>query len=140
MDPEKQKNIDTFLAQAVLGRLATVSPSGQPHVVPVWFLWEAGAAWVSSYRTTRKIRDLQSNQKCALVVDLKTAKHGITAVLLEGEVELFPVSEPKIREKVERLYLKYLGPKRILGREPQEWLKSPDNLLIKLTPKRVMSW
>jgi len=38
MDIEKQKEIDALLARLTLGRLATASPSGQPHVVPVWFL------------------------------------------------------------------------------------------------------
>ena len=140
MDTERQKKIETLLAQPILARLATASPSGQPHVVPVWFLWEEGAAWISSYQSTRKIKDLERNPRCALVVDLAKAKGGITAVLLEGEVELLAGSRPEVRARVERLYLKYLGPKGILKEEPQEWLNSPENLLIKLTPKKVASW
>ena len=122
MDIEKQKEIDALLARPTLGRLATASPSGQPHVVPVWFLWEEGAVWISSYQSTRKVKDLRRNPKCALVVDLPRAKGGITAVLLEGEVELLAGSRPEVRARIERLYLKYLGPKGILKKEPQEWL------------------
>jgi len=82
-------------------------------------------------------------------VDLPKARNGITAVLLEGEVELLAGSRPEaspralsraVRLRIERLYLKYLGPKGILKNEPQEWLNSPKNLLIKLTPKKVASW
>jgi len=140
MDAEKQKKIVTLLAQPVLARLATASPSGQPHVVPVWFLWEEGAVWISSYRSTRKVKDLECNPRCALVVDLPKARDGISAVLLEGQVELLMGSGPEVRARIERLYLKYLGPKGILKKEPQEWLNSPENLLIKLTPKKVTSW
>jgi PPOX class probable F420-dependent enzyme len=140
MDAEKQRKIEALLARPILARLATTSPSGQPHVVPVWFLWEEGAAWISSYQSTRKVKDLERNPKCALVVDLPKATDGITAVLLEGEVELLAGSRPEVRLRIERLYLKYLGPKGILKKEPQEWLNSPENLLIKLTPKKIASW
>ncbi len=140
MDAERQKKIEALLAKPTLARLATASPSGQPHVVPVWFLWEEGAAWISSYRSTRKVKDLRRNPKCALVVDLPKARDGITAVLLEGEAELLAGSRPEFRARIERLYLKYLGPKGILKKEPQEWLNSPENLLIKLTPKKIASW
>jgi len=140
MDAEKQRKIEALLARPILARLATASPTGQPHVVPVWFLWEQGAAWVSSYRSTRKVKDLERNPRCALVVDLPKATDGITAVLLEGEVELLAGSRPEVRLRIERLYLKYLGAKGILKKEPQEWLNSPENLLIKLSPKKIASW
>jgi PPOX class probable F420-dependent enzyme len=140
MDAEKQRKIESLLARPILAHLATASPSGQLHVVPVWFLWEQGAAWISSYQSTRKVKDLELNPRCALVVDLPKARDGITAVLLEGEVELLAGSRPEVRLRIERLYLKYLGAKGILKKEPQEWLNSPENLLIKLTPKKVASW
>ena len=140
MDAEKQRKIEALLARPILARLATASPSGQPHVVPVWFLWEEGAAWVSSYQSTRKVKDLELNPRCALVVDLPKAKDGISAVLLEGDTQLLAGSKPEVRLRIERLYLKYLGAKGILKKEPQEWLNSPENLLIKLSPKKIASW
>jgi len=140
MDAEKQRKIEALLARPILAHLATASPSGQPHVVPVWFLREQGAAWISSYQSTRKVKDLELNPRCALVVDLPKARDGITAVLLEGQVELLAGSKPEVRLRIERLYLKYLGAKGILKAEPQEWLNSPENLLIKLSPKKIVSW
>ena len=140
MDAEKQTKIEALLAQPILARLATASPDGQPHVVPVWFLWEDGSAWVSSYHSTRKIRDLERNPRCALVVDVFEAKGGLTAVLLEGEAELVTGPRDELRARILRLYTKYLGPQGVLAPEPQEWLNSPENLLVKLTPRRTMSW
>jgi hypothetical protein len=74
MDVERQKEIEALLAKPTLARLATASPSGQPHVVPVWFLWEQGAVRISSYQSTRKVKDLERNPRCALVVDLPKAR------------------------------------------------------------------
>ena len=82
--PEITPQAEEFLTRKLLGRLATASPDGQPHVVPVWFLWEDGAAWISSYRSTRKVIDLERNPKCALVVDVEYPVGGLTAVMLEG--------------------------------------------------------
>jgi PPOX class probable F420-dependent enzyme len=133
--------IDAFLARPLIGRLATVSLSdGQPHVVPVWYLWEEGAAWISSYESTRKIARLRENPKCALVVDVETAVEGVSAVILEGIAELVTQPRDEVRERIERVYIRYMGAQGVLEADPQEWLNSPENLLIKLQPQRIKSW
>ncbi len=135
-----QGQIEAFLAEPNLARLATLSKNGAPHVVPVWFLWEDGAAWISAYRSTRKAKHLLADKRCALVVDVKKAEHGVTGILFEGEAELFAAGKPQVRKRIERIYLKYLGPDGIKDKDPQDWLASPENMLIKLTPKHTASW
>ncbi len=132
--------VENFLARPLLGRLATASPDGQPHVVPVWFLWEDGAVWISSYQSTRKVIDLEKNAKCALVVDVETAQDGLTAVTLEGDAELLRAPQAQIRPRIEAIYTKYLGEEGLQEQDPQTWLNSPENLLIKFTPRRVKTW
>jgi PPOX class probable F420-dependent enzyme len=131
---------EAFLARPLLGRLATASPDGQPHVAPVWFLWEDGCVWISSYKSTRKIIDLKRNPKCAIVVDVEESQGGLTAVTIEGSAELVSDPHEETRAMIARIYTKYLGVDGILAAEPQSWLNSPENLLIKITPKRVKTW
>ena len=52
------------------------------------------------------------------------------------------MTEPReqVKEIASRIYIRYLGPNGIKEAEPQSWLNDPENLLIKLTPERVMSW
>jgi PPOX class probable F420-dependent enzyme len=138
--PEISPQVTEFLRQRLLGRLATASPDGQPHIVPVWFLWEDGAVWISSYRSTRKVIDIEHNRKCALVVDIENADDGLTAVVLEGQAELVSVPADTVKQRIERIYTKYLGPDGVLEQDPQNWLNSPENVLIKFTPTRVKSW
>ena len=133
--------IEKFLSEPLLARMATVSAHDlQPHVVPVWFLWDGKSVWISSYSSTRKIRELQDNPKCSIVVDTPHRIGGLNAVLFEGRAEL--VTEPRefVREMVTRVYTKYLGPEGVLAAEPQEWIYSPENLLIKLTPEKTVAW
>ncbi len=133
--------LEAFLSEPLLARIATASAHDlQPHVVPVWFLWDGTSVWISSYSSTRKIRELQCNPRCSIVVDTTDPVGGLSAVLFEGRAEL--VTEPRelVREMVTRVYAKYLGPEGVLAAEPQEWIYSPENLLIKLTPEKTVTW
>lgn len=136
LSPEAQ----AFLARPLLGRLATASPDGQPHVVPVWFLYADDAIWISSFQSTRKIVDLERNPKCALVVDIEQGKESFSAVAIEARAELLREPFETVKVRTMRIYAKYLGPDGILAPDPQSWMNSPENLLIKLTPTRVKTW
>jgi len=133
--------IEAVLAEPVLARLATTNPKTmQPHVVPVWFAWDGKNVWISSFVSTRKIRELKHNPQGAVLIESKQEGGKLQAVLLEGSVEL--VSEPRqlVSEIANKIYLRYLGTEGVLDEEPQSWLNDPENLLIKLTPKRIISW
>lgn len=123
-----------------MGRLATASPDGQPHVVPVWFLLEGRIIWISSFKSTRKVIDLEVNPKCAIVVDIEQGREKITAISLEGHAELIREPVEDVRKRTLRIYTKYLGAEGALAADPQSWLNSPENLLIKLTPTRLKTW
>lgn len=134
--PEAQ----AFLTRPLLGRLATASPDGQPHVVPVWFLYEDGFVWVSAFQSTRKVIDLERNPKCAIVIDIEQGQETLSAVAIEGRAELIRTPFLEVRQRAQRIYAKYLGPEGVLAPDPQSWLDSPENLLIKITPMRVKTW
>jgi pyridoxamine 5'-phosphate oxidase family protein len=62
-----------YLAGQRLGRIATVGPDGQPHVVPTTFRYNAGhdAIDVGGMRMsqTKKLRDVQRTGRASIVVD-----------------------------------------------------------------------
>lgn len=67
-----EKEIE-YLAGQRLGRVATVGPDGQPHVVPTSFRYnpEHDAIDVGGLRmsTTKKLRDVQRTGRASIVVD-----------------------------------------------------------------------
>lgn len=136
----RMDKIETFLSQVILARLGTVNPHTlQPHVVPVWFLWEDGSAWVSAFSSTRKVKELRANPRCALLIDLPEPKDGLTAVLLEGAGQL--ITDPaQVQAIALKIYTKYLGPEGIRAKAPQSWLTDPENTILKLTPEKMRSW
>jgi general stress protein 26 len=133
--------IESVLAEPVLARLATTNPKTmQPHVVPVWFEWDGEYIWISSFISTRKIRELKDNPRGAVLIESKQEGSKLQAVLLEGTVELVLQPRQLVSEIASRIYIRYLGPEGIKEAEPQSWLNDPENLLIKLVPERIMSW
>jgi len=60
-----------YLMTQRLARLATVSPSGEPHVVPVVYEFDGQYIYFSGWNLTKsvKFRNLQMNNRVAIVVD-----------------------------------------------------------------------
>lgn len=143
-DVETGKMTETMMAdllsQPVLARMGTTSKSGRPHVIPVWFLWEDGSLWISSFRSTRKIRHLEANPYISVLID--TAESGVDfeAVLFEGRAELIDQPAQFVQDITTRIYARYLGPEGVLAPDPQSWIHDPENLLIHLQPSKTMSW
>jgi len=49
--------------------LATASPDGGPHLMPVWAVWLDGGLWFSSSNASRKARNLRADGRCSLATD-----------------------------------------------------------------------
>jgi nitroimidazol reductase NimA-like FMN-containing flavoprotein (pyridoxamine 5'-phosphate oxidase superfamily) len=59
---------ERLLKDNEVGRLATISEDGLPHVVPVCYIYRSGGLWIATDYETGKYRNLLSNNKVALVV------------------------------------------------------------------------
>ncbi len=68
--------------------LATVRPGGSPHVMPVWGVWEQGAAWFSSSRQSRKTRNIEADPRAVITTDnplQPVVVEGVTGPVVEDE-------------------------------------------------------
>jgi len=61
--------VDVFLAEERVLRLATVDDDGWPAVVPLWFVWHEGVVWVWNLNRAKRTRRLDEGGRCAFVVD-----------------------------------------------------------------------
>ncbi len=137
---DKKELIEALLSQAVPARLATANPKTlQPHVVPVWFLWDGEFIWISAFSSTRKARDLARNPLCAVLIEPEKAGE-LQAVLFEGPAELIEQPSGLICEMSLRIYTRYMGEEGVKAAEPQSWAVDPENRLVRLTPSHVYTW
>ncbi|SRR6266567_3267267 len=73
-----------FLRSQRIGRLATVGPSGWPHVVPVMYAL-TGDGGLDFDVDGVKLRNLKADPRAALAVDAMGPKRGVT---IQGNAEL----------------------------------------------------
>jgi nitroimidazol reductase NimA-like FMN-containing flavoprotein (pyridoxamine 5'-phosphate oxidase superfamily) len=135
------QQIKEFLDRPLLARIATVDPQTmQPHVVPVWYLWDGTDLWISGFGSTRKFRELGLNKKCAVVIDTEESQADPRGVLMEGNAELITSPRQVVEEMSTRIYIRYLGNAGVLEEEPQSWIHDPENLLVCIHPSKIHSW
>src|SRR3989475_12192688 len=58
-----------FLEQNELCRFATASKKGEPHVVPVSYVWHEGSPYIVTDYGTRKLKNLRENPRAAILDD-----------------------------------------------------------------------
>ena len=73
-----------FLRSQRIARLATVGPSGWPHVVPVMYAIGEGGAFEFDVDGV-KLRNLRGEPRAAMVVDAMGPKRGVA---FQGRAEL----------------------------------------------------
>jgi nitroimidazol reductase NimA-like FMN-containing flavoprotein (pyridoxamine 5'-phosphate oxidase superfamily) len=137
-DKEETQFLNEYLQQPLIARIATADETGQPHVVPVWYVWDGEALWISSYSNTRKISDLKKNPKISIAIDDSDVNNNTRSVILEGQVELIREPREFLVKQFILIYTRYLGESGVLEEDPQEWINDPHNLLIKLKPEKIM--
>jgi nitroimidazol reductase NimA-like FMN-containing flavoprotein (pyridoxamine 5'-phosphate oxidase superfamily) len=136
----EKDEIKAFLNQPLMARIATADPSTlQPHTVPVWYEWDGDHIWISSFRSTRKVKEIRSNPLVSVVVDSDSPHEPAQAVLFEGSAEL--ITDPQMGiPRGGSIYARYLGQEGALGAEPQSWLHDPEHLLIRVKPSKIYAW
>jgi pyridoxamine 5'-phosphate oxidase family protein len=109
-----------YLRSQRLGRLATVGASGAPHVVPVAFRYnpEFDTIDISGHNVARskKFRDIERDGRVAFVVDdVVTSPWQAHGIEVRGQAQTFASGGQEINRDF-------------------------DPELIRITPKRIISW
>jgi len=136
LSPEDQ----AFLHQARVARLATASATGEPHVVPVCFIFD-GTYFYSAIDSKpkrvaaarlRRLQNLRENPRASLVIDHYEEDWArLRYVLVMGSSEILETGQDRERalDMLREKYPQYHA-MRDFGQGP----------VIRLTPKRVVSW
>lgn len=127
------EEVDRYLHTRRTARVATVRSEGDPHVVPLWFVWHDGTLFLNSTLGNPTVENMLRTGRAAAVVDDGEAYDELRGVVLSGGVERAE-DDPRL-PAVERSWSeKYLGGGELpYGRwRNRVWLR--------LSPERVKSW
>lgn len=128
-------DVDSFLRETRIAKLAYLQPSGTPTIVPIWFEWDGTAARMFTSRGSRKARRIAADPRVALSVGEPV---GVPErwVTLEGQVA---VSDDGAVPLIERLARRYYE-----GSKAEEtitaWTARPEMwIVLTLTPGKIRS-
>jgi PPOX class probable F420-dependent enzyme len=98
----------SFLSEVPrIGRLATVTKSGDPHVAPVWFQVEGESILVHTMAAYLKAKNLKDHPRFALTVDTETWPY--KGVSIRGSADIANSEQRNHQEFVESITVAYLG-------------------------------
>ena|ERR1700676_2485615 len=129
---------DRFLADELTCRVATVNPALEPHITPMWFVWDGASIWLYSQTRSRRWSDLRTNPLLAVVVDAGMTRSELRGVELTG-IGALVGEQPRIGEvhpelvAIEDEYaMKYLSPPTFQYDGRHAWLR--------VSVRKIVSW
>jgi len=93
--PISSNEIEDFLSESNIARIATVKPDGSPHVTPVWCLWENNQLLILIMKGSVKESNIKQKKKVAVTVDSNTAPNKVVIIEATAKIE-------ELREEIER--------------------------------------
>jgi pyridoxamine 5'-phosphate oxidase family protein len=112
-----EKEIE-YLAGQRLGRIATVGPDGQPHVVPTSFRYNAehDAIDVGGLRIsqTKKLRDVRHSGRASIVIDDVLPPWQPRMIEVRGTAAVIPAGGKDLNERFEDTVVR-IQPTRIIS-------------------------
>jgi PPOX class probable F420-dependent enzyme len=81
-----------FLRSQRIARLATVGPTGWPHVVPVMYALDGDGGFEFDVDGV-KLRNLQRDPRAAMAIDAMGPKRGVT---IQGRAELIAAERARL--------------------------------------------
>jgi hypothetical protein len=102
-------------------------------------LWDGDNLWISAFSSTRKVKDLESNPRAAVLIEPKEPDK-LQGVLFEGPVDVLAGPRGLVRDISLKIYTRYMGEEGVQAAEPQSWSVDPENRLVRLAPRKVFAW
>lgn len=115
-------------------KVATTTTSGQPHVMPVWFVLDGEELVFTTGARSVKGRNLRRDPRIALVVDDDVAPYAF--VHIRGRARISEDMNELLRFATE-IGARYMGPDRAeeFGRRNAV----PGELLVRVIPERIIA-
>ena len=132
--PKELPWVDDFLRTQRFATIATLQPSGHPHLSPMGFLWDGKCALLTTTKGTAKYRNLLRTTLATLhVADPAVGRW----VSLEGRAV---VSDQDMREPILRILMKGSPDRAQAERRVDRMLATQQRVVITLTPSRTIAW
>ena len=128
-----EQELDAYLDEQRTARVATVGADGEPHVVPLWFVWLRGQVFLNSTLGNPTVENMLRTARATVVVDDGVEYDALRGVVLHCDAARADDDET-LAEVERRWSVKYLG-----GNEPP-YRRWRNRVWLRLRPDRTASW
>jgi len=126
-----------FLDEHKVMQVATVSPSGRPHMVPLWFVPDGVELRGWTYAKSQKTLNLERDPRATIGIEEGVDYQDLRGVMLECDVEIERDTE-KVAEFGLALVDRYAGGAPEAKEAFREQAKKRVGLIFR--PTRIVSW
>jgi|TARA_B110000014_G_C19934825_1_gene483632 nitroimidazol reductase NimA-like FMN-containing flavoprotein (pyridoxamine 5'-phosphate oxidase superfamily) len=125
-----------FLKEQKILHLATIDKTGTPHIVPVWYMYNAKKIYIGTNTKTDKAKNIRNHKKVSFCVDVGINAPNIFGVMGQGTAKL--IKNPQIVSRIgKRILLRYF--KSLDNKSAKELLDDTD-CIIEIIPKKYAVW
>lgn len=135
MSSISEHELNAFLSQPLIARLATVRADGRPHVAPVWYMWEDGTLYIETAYNSVKGRNILRDPRCAVTIDVTGGGMRNKHVIIEGEAETIQEHE-EVQSLARRIYVRYLGHESLDTPSVKEMLAG-NIFILRIRPRNI---
>lgn len=124
----------SFIKHQRVGRLATLSPEKNAHVVPLCYVVEGDNLYISTNTTSKKIRNIEKNAEATFLIDEYSEDWPrLKGVMISGRVKLHQKGGifTKARDLLYAKYPQY---------QPSYPIKEGASTILQLTAETVTRW
>jgi PPOX class probable F420-dependent enzyme len=133
LDPSTEAGAHALerLATERMGWLTSVTPSGQPQTLPIWFLWADGEVFLYSRKTAKRNENIRAEPRVSFNLD--TEDDGDDVVAMEGTARFDP--DGPLCSQYPEYIAKYAGKLEEYGWGPDH-MDREYPIIIRVTPTR----
>lgn len=131
---------ETFLADAWTLQVASVGPSGWPHLVAMWFVVMDGVITFTTFAKSQKIVNLQRDAKITCMAESGKTYAELRGLVVEGDAEVTDDDVELSMTVMRAMNAKYRGSPMAETSDEQLRKTAAKRAVVRVRPKRVISW
>jgi PPOX class probable F420-dependent enzyme len=130
--------IAAFIEQHRTATMATIDPTGQPHLVAMWFAVIDGVIWFETKAKAQKVQNLRRDDRLTCMIEDGKTYDTLRGVSIEGRGVI--VDDPDAIWAVGvNVWERYTGPYTEEMR-PFVELMLNKRVVVRVEPERIRSW
>jgi PPOX class probable F420-dependent enzyme len=130
--------IAEFIERGRTATLATLSPTGVPHLVAMWYAVVDGEIWFETKTKSQKAVNLRRNPTLSVMIDDGLSYDTLRGVSIEGRAEIVEDPDTLLRVGIS-VWERYTGPYTEETR-PLVVQMMNKRIAVRVVPSRIRSW